>query len=725
CSTRRAQVRRNAKSRSVLSRRCTMQQQQQAKQGPGDQQQAPSPIDQVIADWQKTLTASASTVAASAMGGGSPDSPAPSPLFGPNETHTKKKKDDKQHPKNKREGDPLICLSVPSDDCTGKTKEEEQQLQEGKLIILDDYDNGKQHKKTHSRHNSATPPAPADSAEAASDLTGLLLPPLRSSSSTPTSATTPTATPLSPTASSSTPPAASAPAGVTSPASSSQPQPQPQPQQYQQQQQQQQGGGYGQPSQFIPQQQQQAYGGGYGGSSSGTGSGPAPGSFHPPAYQNVGPGGAPYGTPIYNGPAYGGGGGGYPPQQQQQQYGFPPGPGQGYPGMYQQPPPQQQGGPMGYAPQAPLQQQMNAPMGYNQPRPMGTPMGLSAPYQGAAAGGAPMGMASPLPASAPEALADQLSNLHVARQNFMQQQPPQHGLMQPLVPVAAPMISSPDNTGASGAAAGGGSGSGVDDEWHIEYNELETNKEIARGSFGVVYQGAFRGTEVAVKKLIQQHFSPEQMKDFLDEINMMKKLHHPNVVLLIGVCVKEPNLCIVTELLAGSMWNLLHDKSVRLDWKLQHKLLLDTAKGMNYLHLFKPPIIHRDLKSPNLLVDSHFNVKIADFGLARIKAQLMTGNLGTCQYMAPEVITSATYSEKADVYSYGVVIWEVLTRQAPWQGMQPMQIAYGVVHQSMRPPIPPGTAPPLVHLMQQCWHQDPAQRPSFTEILQQLKALHV
>jgi hypothetical protein len=77
------------------------------------------PIDQVIADWQKTLTASASTVAASAMGGGSPDSPAPSPLFGPNETHTKKKKDDKQHPKNKREGDPLICLSVPSDDCTG------------------------------------------------------------------------------------------------------------------------------------------------------------------------------------------------------------------------------------------------------------------------------------------------------------------------------------------------------------------------------------------------------------------------------------------------------------------------------------------------------------------------------------------------------------------------------------------------------------------------------
>jgi serine/threonine protein kinase len=305
-------------------------------------------------------------------------------------------------------------------------------------------------------------------------------------------------------------------------------------------------------------------------------------------------------------------------------------------------------------------------------------------------------MLHPLPGPAPEALADQLSYLNLARHNFMQQQQqqqPQHpqtpmipggGLMPPLVPVASPPIVSRDDivtntTNVAGAAIG--SNAGIDDEWHIDYSELETHKEIARGSFGVVYQGSFRGTEVAIKKLIQQHFSPEQMKDFLDEIDMMKKLHHPNVVLLIGVCVKEPNLCIVTELLAGSMWNLLHDKSVRLDWQLQHKLLLDTAKGMNYLHLFKPPIIHRDLKSPNLLVDSHFNVKIADFGLARIKAQLMTGNLGTCQYMAPEVITSASYSEKADVYSYGVVVWEVLTRQAPWQGMQPMQIAYGVVHQ--------------------------------------------
>jgi len=210
----------------------------------------------------------------------------------------------------------------------------------------------------------------------------------------------------------------------------------------------------------------------------------------------------------------------------------------------------------------------------------------------------------------------------------------------------------------------------------------------------------------------------------MGEINIMKKLHHPNVVLFIGLCNVPPNLAIVTELLTGSMWNLLHDKGVVLDGKLELKLILDTAKGMNYLHLFKPPVLHRDLKSPNLLVDSHFNVKIADFGLARIKASLMTGNLGTCQYMAPEVIQSKNYTEKADVYSFGLVMWEVLTRQVPYQGMQPMQIAFGVCQQNLRPPLPPQAPQQLVSVMVQCWAQDPAQRPSFADVLNSLKGLN-
>eukprot|EP00005_Dracoamoeba_jomungandri_P000136 CAMPEP_0174253222 /NCGR_PEP_ID=MMETSP0439-20130205/2600_1 /TAXON_ID=0 /ORGANISM="Stereomyxa ramosa, Strain Chinc5" /LENGTH=524 /DNA_ID=CAMNT_0015334131 /DNA_START=20 /DNA_END=1594 /DNA_ORIENTATION=- len=263
-------------------------------------------------------------------------------------------------------------------------------------------------------------------------------------------------------------------------------------------------------------------------------------------------------------------------------------------------------------------------------------------------------------------------------------------------------------------------------EWEVPHEELEIESEIARGSFGVVSKGTFRGTDVAIKKLIQQRLSPEQKKEFLDEIAVMKKLHHPNVVLLIGVCTTPPNLAIVNELMTGSMWDLLHDKNCRIDYKLQVKLLLDTAKGMNYLHLFKPhAILHRDLKSANLLVDSNFNVKITDFGLTRVKAQVMTGNVGTPHYMAPEVIQNQGYTEKADVYSYAVVIWEVLTRMGPYPGMRPLQIAFQVINNHLRPQIPQNAPPALVNLMTASWHDNPHNRPTFTDILKELKKISV
>eukprot|EP01089_Gocevia_fonbrunei_P017174 TRINITY_DN5492_c0_g1_i1.p1 TRINITY_DN5492_c0_g1~~TRINITY_DN5492_c0_g1_i1.p1 ORF type:complete len:403 (+),score=62.26 TRINITY_DN5492_c0_g1_i1:86-1294(+) len=315
-------------------------------------------------------------------------------------------------------------------------------------------------------------------------------------------------------------------------------------------------------------------------------------------------------------------------------------------------------------------------------------------------------------------IADQLTNLGQQRNNFEHQMTgSQRGA------AGSPGIG---NVLPEGNSSGGRPGSNplsTKDEWDLDYSEINVSKEIARGSFGVVYQGSFRGTDIAVKKLIVQNLDAKQMQDFADEVSMLKKLHHPNVVLLIGVCSQQPNLALVTELLAGSMWNLLHDQNQRMDFKLQHSLIADTARGMNYLHLFKPPVVHRDLKSPNLLVDKNFNVKIADFGLARVKAQMMTGNLGTCQYMAPEVIQSASYTEKADVYSFGVVIWEVLSRQAPYQGMQPMQIAYTVIHQQNRPPIAPHWPRELVAIMTDCWAPEPSARPTFSVILDRLRAI--
>eukprot|EP01103_Thecamoeba_quadrilineata_P000567 TRINITY_DN10493_c0_g1_i1.p1 TRINITY_DN10493_c0_g1~~TRINITY_DN10493_c0_g1_i1.p1 ORF type:complete len:257 (-),score=27.46 TRINITY_DN10493_c0_g1_i1:47-733(-) len=214
------------------------------------------------------------------------------------------------------------------------------------------------------------------------------------------------------------------------------------------------------------------------------------------------------------------------------------------------------------------------------------------------------------------------------------------------------------------------------------------------------------------------------MDEFISEISVLKKLHHPNIVLFMGVCTSPPNLCIVTEFVdQGSMWDVLHNPRIQLNWNRIMKMAIDTARGMSYLHLFKPPIIHRDLKSANLLVDSGFTVKIADFGLSKTKALMgqMTGGTGTPGYMAPEIIKNLNYSEKIDSYAFGVVLWELVTRQAPYSGIQPMQILYGVVHQGLRPPLPPSIPPPLAHLMMICWHEIPDTRPNFEEIYKQLK----
>eukprot|EP01088_Endostelium_zonatum_P014239 TRINITY_DN3033_c1_g1_i1.p1 TRINITY_DN3033_c1_g1~~TRINITY_DN3033_c1_g1_i1.p1 ORF type:complete len:535 (+),score=157.27 TRINITY_DN3033_c1_g1_i1:62-1666(+) len=263
----------------------------------------------------------------------------------------------------------------------------------------------------------------------------------------------------------------------------------------------------------------------------------------------------------------------------------------------------------------------------------------------------------------------------------------------------------------------------IDDDYEVDHSELQIEKEIARGSYGIVYSGTFRGTEVAIKKMLVPKMSEQELKDFHAEVNIMKKLHHPNVVLLMAVCSTPPNLAFVTELMVGSLWGLLHDKSMNLDLKTQIRLITDTARGMNYLHLFKPAVVHRDLKSPNLLVDKYLNIKIADFGLSKVKSSLMTGNLGTCQYMAPEVIQSSEYTEKADVFSFAIVMWEVLSRQVPYQGVQALQLAYGIIHQNKRLPIDPSWNKELVQIMSMSWEREPVNRPSFSDILQMLKQI--
>ncbi|KAK1367013.1 Serine/threonine-protein kinase CTR1 [Heracleum sosnowskyi] len=267
-------------------------------------------------------------------------------------------------------------------------------------------------------------------------------------------------------------------------------------------------------------------------------------------------------------------------------------------------------------------------------------------------------------------------------------------------------------------------------DWlEISWDELHIKERIGAGSFGTVHRAEWHGSDVAVKVLSVQDFSDDQLKEFLREVAIMKRVRHPNVVLFMGAVTKRPHLSIVTEYLPrGSLYRIIHRPSAgeTLDPRRRLRMALDVAKGINYLHCLNPPIVHWDLKSPNLLVDKNWTVKVCDFGLSRFKANTFISSksvAGTPEWMAPEFLRGEPSNEKSDVYSYGVILWEFVTLQQPWSGLGPAQVVGAVAFQNRRLAIPQNTSPILTSLMESCWSDEPAHRPSFKSIVDTLKKL--
>lgn len=263
--------------------------------------------------------------------------------------------------------------------------------------------------------------------------------------------------------------------------------------------------------------------------------------------------------------------------------------------------------------------------------------------------------------------------------------------------------------------------------YEIKYNELSFGKCLGEGAFGRVYEGRWNNSPVALKTLICQ-LNESIVNDFKSEIKVLSLLRHPNICLFMGACSISPHFVIVNELIRkGSLWNLLHDFNNKniIDMKLIIKLSLGTAYGMNYLHTKNPPLIHRDLKSANLLVDDSYNIKISDFGLCRVKAysETMTGNCGTYQWMAPEILRNSYYNEKADVYSYGIVLWELISGECPYNGLDGIQVAIGVLNDKIRPVIPLNCPLDYKELIIRCWSDDVNVRPSFSDIIKILEKM--
>ncbi|XP_023703195.1 mitogen-activated protein kinase kinase kinase 7 isoform X2 [Cryptotermes secundus] len=251
----------------------------------------------------------------------------------------------------------------------------------------------------------------------------------------------------------------------------------------------------------------------------------------------------------------------------------------------------------------------------------------------------------------------------------------------------------------------------------IDYTEIEKLEVVGKGSFGVVWRGRWRETYVAVKDID----SEAEKKAFAVEVRQLSRVSHPNIVKLYGACTKNP-VCLVMEYAeGGSLYNVLHNTPLpiytaghAMSWALQ------CAKGVAYLHNMKPKaLIHRDLKPPNLLLIMGGKVlKICDFGTACDKKTYMTNNKGSAAWMAPEVFEGSNYTEKCDVFSWGIILWEVLSRRKPFDdiGGSAFRIMWAV-HTGERPPLISGCPKPIEQLMTSCWDKNPASRPSMDEVV--------
>ncbi|XP_044780237.2 mitogen-activated protein kinase kinase kinase 7 isoform X1 [Bubalus bubalis] len=277
----------------------------------------------------------------------------------------------------------------------------------------------------------------------------------------------------------------------------------------------------------------------------------------------------------------------------------------------------------------------------------------------------------------------------------------------------------------------------------IDYKEIEVEEVVGRGAFGVVCKAKWRAKDVAIKQIE----SESERKAFIVELRQLSRVNHPNIVKLYGAClnpvclvmeyaeggslynesqkeiVKKRNLPKIKNLLKTRGYNImLHGAEPLPYYTAAHAMswCLQCSQGVAYLHSMQPKaLIHRDLKPPNLLLVAGGTVlKICDFGTACDIQTHMTNNKGSAAWMAPEVFEGSNYSEKCDVFSWGIILWEVITRRKPFDeiGGPAFRIMWAV-HNGTRPPLIKNLPKPIESLMTRCWSKDPSQRPSMEEIV--------
>ncbi|XP_050288378.1 serine/threonine/tyrosine-protein kinase HT1 [Quercus robur] len=264
------------------------------------------------------------------------------------------------------------------------------------------------------------------------------------------------------------------------------------------------------------------------------------------------------------------------------------------------------------------------------------------------------------------------------------------------------------------------------EEWTADLSQLFIGNKFASGAHSRIYRGIYKQRAVAVKMVRIPNQADTRAfleQQFKSEVALLSRLFHPNIVQFIAACQKPPVYCIITEYMSqGTLRMYLNKKEpYSLSTETILRLALDISRGMEYLH--SQGVIHRDLKSNNLLLNDEMRVKVADFGTSCLETQSQEtkGNKGTYRWMAPEMMKEKPYTRKVDVYSFGIVLWELTTALLPFQGMTPVQAAFAVADKNERPPLPASCPPALAHLIKRCWAANPSKRPDFSDIVSTLE----
>ena len=266
--------------------------------------------------------------------------------------------------------------------------------------------------------------------------------------------------------------------------------------------------------------------------------------------------------------------------------------------------------------------------------------------------------------------------------------------------------------------------------WLVDFAEVECGEMLGAGAFGAVFCGTWRRYQVAVKQLHCTFLTPESEAEFRNEMALMSELRHAHIVKFLGAVHEPGKLCLLCELCRVSLFDVIHDDEHHIEIDEALVVMAQVSLGLYYLHHCDPIVLHLDLKSGNVLLDEHGTAKVTDFGLSVLKQEtaVVTSSQGSPQWTAPELLRGAPPDERADVYSFGVLLYEIVSGRIPYDNLDSNQVVMGVICQMLpRPaleleeeePWPQG----VMELMRWCWSEAPADRPTFDQVLDALEPL--